>query len=337
MNYKNEQPGLEALTHFASRCADLGMVCFTKGDHNGAHEIWDAVFRLGVQLYNERLISRELEIGRGLMSTAANCLNLYYEKENDPRKAAAAKFLISEEAYQKKLANAYHLLTVRGDETYAVKAEGRVVGQYVGDVFEIAESKEADPMFRVEAILHIGCYKFNVYKENEGSYGDQVGARRLLRIMSADTTLPPSVKAAAEAAKNLALEDYHKMSGLSSDSLPGGRLTAPLHHLQLQCPSPATAGRWRESSGQCSVGSLALATTGQPHPSNGVRDTWVSNGCPQYASVPRNTRSGHFSHVVARAGQSRYSPSPRILRNWLAASFAAALDSSFHRLCRPQL
>src|SRR6185437_13833907 len=109
------------------------------------------------------------------------------------------------------------------------------------------------------------------------------------------------------------------------------------HHLHVQAPSDVTAGRWRESIGQCSPGSLALAITGQPHPSVASRSIWERTGFPQYDTPARSTRSGHISQVAARVGHCRCTGSAPSLRNWPAAILAMALDRSAHRLLLPQV
>ena len=84
------------------------------------------------------------------------------------------------------------------------------VGQYAGDIFAIAAAKPgtpyaaADSMWRVEAIKHVGKYRFNALTN-----GDQLAARKVLSKMATDSTLSGPVKAAATAAHELTEEKYH--------------------------------------------------------------------------------------------------------------------------------
>jgi len=82
---------------------------------------------------------------------------------------------------------------------------------YAGDIFQIAR-ESPERMWRVEAILKLGRFKFNA-----ATRGDQFGAKRTLRAMAAMQSVSPdpltqlSVHSAILAAANLTLEDYRQI------------------------------------------------------------------------------------------------------------------------------
>ena len=109
------------------------------------------------------------------------------------------RFQGEESDYFGKLATAYHLLENPAEEYN---------GRYAGDMFKIAQSTEADPMFRVSALERIGHFNFNYTNK-----GDMFQARRVLKKLTQDNNLPATVKAAATAAHELTREKHMMVGG----------------------------------------------------------------------------------------------------------------------------
>ncbi|HWE02588.1 MAG TPA: hypothetical protein VG326_09285 [Tepidisphaeraceae bacterium] len=208
INYDNAEPGLDAIDTVGKLCCTVGKLYINekynpKTRPQEALKLWEAAFVLGQHLYEERLTWDELGRGLGLMQTAAIDLQLYYtDIAKDPSKADGIQSFMNAEAdYQGKLIAAVQLIE---------GVEESKVGQYAGDIFAIAAAKpgaaygSADPMWRVEAIKHVGKYRFNAQTN-----GDQLAARKVLSKMVEDPTLSPPVKAAATAAHDLTIEKYH--------------------------------------------------------------------------------------------------------------------------------
>jgi hypothetical protein len=212
VNYHNSQPALDDLYMVGDICVLEGMRLNPKVPQQGvapqpekAMKLWEAAFVLGVHLYDERLTSKELEAGDNLMRSAATQLQRYWA--NDPRAAAAVQFLTEQKKYEQTLANAYHILGAL-DESLPTDSEKRILGDYAGDIIRLAGSSQADPMFRVEALLHIGRYKYACLTK-----GDQAAGKRMVKKILDDASTPPSVKAAANAAQNLTKDDFDKIGG----------------------------------------------------------------------------------------------------------------------------
>jgi hypothetical protein len=77
-----------------------------------------------------------------------------------------------------------------------------------GDIFEIARSGR-EPMWRTEAILKLGRMRWM----KGVKYGDQRGANQVLTELAGRTDLPPNVKAAAVAARDLTVKDFRLIGG----------------------------------------------------------------------------------------------------------------------------
>jgi hypothetical protein len=210
VNYENTEPPVEALQDAGNIACTFGKL-YTNEKYNPkldpakAFKLWEAAFVLGRHLYEERVAWSELVAGHGLMQTAGIDLHEYYlTYAKPPDKAKAAKiqeFLDAEGSYALKLTEAFQIVGTI-DENYG--------GKYAGDIFQIARSATADPMFRVEAIKHIGHYRFNAQ-----TMGDQMGARKVLRKLVDDANLPANVKAAANAAHDLTIEKHRMVGGAS--------------------------------------------------------------------------------------------------------------------------
>jgi hypothetical protein len=80
-------------------------------------------------------------------------------------------------------------------------ADQEVIARNAGDVFRIAEMAP-ERMFRVEAILKLGRYRFDAAR-----MGDQLAAPRVLRRIRGNES-DPVIRAAVAAALGLTIEEY---------------------------------------------------------------------------------------------------------------------------------
>ena len=199
INYDNRHPAFEDLQDAGEICCSIGKLNLNDkyGTVNPEHavQLWDAAFELGRHMYEERLCWDEQFRGHGVMQTAAINLRDYYEGKKDPRSETIAKFIGDENDYQLKITEAFKIIGSI-DEGYA--------GKYAGDILAIASGDKkglysaADPMFRVEALKHVGHYIYN-----SRSKGDQLASHKILARMIDDASLPPNVRTAANAAHDL--------------------------------------------------------------------------------------------------------------------------------------
>ena len=200
VNYRNERPTLLGL-YTAGQLLNSLALLHTKAKYTDlklAAKYATAEFNLGRHLYQERIVFDEWMDGLSLMSDAAMVLAV---AEQDPSKAQSDKeFGFAVNDFVKKQATTlWQVIAGLSEDDKA---------RYAGDMFLIAR-ESPERMWRVEATLKLGKFKFNAPTK-----GDQIGAKRVLRQMSAAPSLSTdpltnsSVHAAALSAANLTIEDY---------------------------------------------------------------------------------------------------------------------------------
>lgn len=195
INYAVDHPQLEALKTLGNLTINAGLLYKVNRDYDLARQYIDAGFALGNKLFSERLTFEEMGAGLGLMQGAARSLQSLAKDKGDAGLAAAASaFLKDSQDAADRWINCYKIVGAI-DENYA--------GAYTGDVFAIAQSPSADPMWRVEAIKHLGHYQYNAITRT-----DEIWARRILQKLSADPNQDPRVHAAAVAARDLTVEQH---------------------------------------------------------------------------------------------------------------------------------
>jgi hypothetical protein len=151
----------------------------------------EGVYALGESLYRERLDYEEFSRGMGLMDGAMTGL-----AEMEPVGSAARKRLEDQEAAMV----AFERSDVQPIYAVLVSADQQRVAANAGDVFRFA-MKSRERMFRVEAILKLGRYRFDAARQ-----ADQIAAPRFLRRLGEDPD--PAIRAAAGAAAGLTVEQY---------------------------------------------------------------------------------------------------------------------------------
>jgi hypothetical protein len=203
INYESEHPMLDGLFAAGSLSNSLALRYTTDQykDPVKANLYADAAFNLGRHLYQERIVFAEWMDGLNLMSDAALILQ---KTRSDPTDAQNCRdFALAINDFRKdKVERLWEIIGGIGDEDKAT---------YAGDIFQIAR-ESPERMWRVEAILKLGRFKFNA-----ATRGDQFGAKRTLRAMAAMQSVSPdpltqlSVHSAILAAANLTLEDYRQI------------------------------------------------------------------------------------------------------------------------------
>ena len=201
INYAGEHPDLEACKTLGNSAIAVGLLYKANKDYDQSRQYLDAAFALGNKLFDERLTFEEMGAGLGLMQGAARAMESLAKDKGDAGLAdAAGRFLKDTETAANRWIDCYKL--VGGiDENF--------VGQYTGDIFQIAASGSADPMWRVEAIKHLGHYQYNAITKM-----DQKQSTRVLQRLSADSKLDPRVHTAAVAAANLTVQQHRATGGV---------------------------------------------------------------------------------------------------------------------------
>jgi hypothetical protein len=195
IDYAVEHPDLEACKTLGNAAIAVGLLFKAQKDFDQSRQYLDGAFSLGNKLFVERLTFEEMGAGLGLMQGAARAMEALAKDKGDTGLAdTAGRFLKDTDTAANRWIDCYKL--VGGiDENF--------VGQYTGDIFQIAASDSADPMWRVEAIKHLGHYQYNAITQM-----DEKQARRVLKRLSANQKLDPRVHTAALAAANLTVEQH---------------------------------------------------------------------------------------------------------------------------------
>ena len=197
INYNNEQPQLEALVKLGDAANSVGLGLTLDKNPGAARLYFEAAFELGRHLADERICWRELASGLSLMSESGQNLAKIADQSNNRAQAdAMRRFTDATLQYQQKLQEQVASpLANPVEQTYG--------GQYTGDVYAVAQSPAADRVWRVEAILHIGRYRYNVA---DGHRGDQLAAEPHLRHLDSTVGVDAVLHAAIRAAQNLTLD-----------------------------------------------------------------------------------------------------------------------------------
>jgi hypothetical protein len=203
INYNNELPELDALIKIADAADTMGLGAKLDGKYNDAKQLFTAVFVLGRHLFDERVSWREMSAGIGMMSDASQNLAKVADEEKDGARSAVLFHLHEElDKYRSELQEKIGSPLTNPVESYA--------GKYSGDIFDIARDTSVERVWRVQAILHLGRYKWNVA---DGHRGDQVWGHRVLKSlkMSIDPANGDNViQTAIDAAMNLTLDQQRK-------------------------------------------------------------------------------------------------------------------------------
>lgn len=199
INYNNEQPEIDALMKMADAASTVGLGYTVDDKPEKAVPCFRAVFALGRRLFDERVTWREMSAGLSIMAEAARGMaKLADQTREGARGDVLRKFQAETDAYRTKLQETVASPLSNPVETYA--------GKYAGDVFAVAKNPDVARVWRVQAILHLGRYRWNVSDEHRG---DQAWAERELTLLEGSLdpkNADPVIITAIHAARSLTLE-----------------------------------------------------------------------------------------------------------------------------------
>jgi hypothetical protein len=191
VDYRSDHPALDNLSKIGQDLESAALIC--RKDHpEQAMNLLRAAYSLGANLYRERVDYDEFSQGMGLMNGAATAM-----AEMEPADSSRQKLL---QAQQQKILDFYDSNVRPIYDEVISKADQQSIAEHAGDIFRLAKLAK-ERMFRVEAILKLGRYRFDAARA-----ADQLAAPRFLRNFQRDPD--PAVQAAAQAAANLTIEQY---------------------------------------------------------------------------------------------------------------------------------
>jgi hypothetical protein len=204
INYDNKKPWIEALMALGQATDDAGLR-YKEDNPKEAEKYYRAAFNLGRKMFEERLTWDELNRGLSIMTMSSEAMtkladNAKYGKRVDELQ----HFSVQVQQYHTDLQEKVASPIGNPVESYGSK--------YAGDIFSVAKNPAVDHVWRVEAILHLGHYRWNVADDRKG---DQLWASKELDKL--DKSIDPKnqdigTKTAVQAAKALT-EEQQRMTG----------------------------------------------------------------------------------------------------------------------------
>jgi hypothetical protein len=191
INYDPERPKLEAMRAIGKMAVHIALLHGVEGNVEQKRQYLEVAFALGAKLYSERLTYGEYSVATELLGDASRELGELAEKSGDVGRAAALREFNRArlESYKKQIE--------------PVQRAIMVLEPNPGDAFALAE-RASEAMWRIEAILALGRLKYSAERN-----GDKQGAVRVIDQFC--TSGDPRIKAAAVAAKTLAVEEFRKL------------------------------------------------------------------------------------------------------------------------------
>jgi hypothetical protein len=191
VNDDSDHPQLDNLQELGNAVAQAGEALRIAKKPDDARRYFVASYVLGTTMLRERLVFDEYTKGVGLIDESLAGLG-----ECEP---PGSERIAEYDDLSKALVD-YDTNHIRPIYGTISSANPDAIATNAGDIFVFATQAQ-ERMFRVEAILKLGRYRFDAFRA-----GDQHGALRYLQVMTADPD--PVIRAAADAGVNLTIEQY---------------------------------------------------------------------------------------------------------------------------------
>ena len=204
INYDNKKPWIEALSGLGQSTGDAGLR-LRDDNPKEAEKYYRAAFNLGRNMFNERVTWEELNHGISIMRMGAEGLTKLADNAKDGKRVDDLVHFTTlvadyQNTLQEKVASPISNPIENPVDENGSWRGGRV---YAGDIFAIAKDPTVERVWRVEAILHIGRYRWNV---GEGHAGNQRAGPKELDALSKSPDQQNQdlvIKTAIQAAQNL--------------------------------------------------------------------------------------------------------------------------------------
>jgi hypothetical protein len=199
------KPWVDAIMALGQATNDAGLRL--RNDHPAeALKYYQAAFEFGRKLFQERVTWDEANKGLSIMTMSAEAMTWLADKNHDgSRVDQLQKFKNEVEAYHRTLQE--QVASPLGNPVEGYSAP------YSGDVFAVAKNVNVERPWRIEAILHLGHYRWNVA---DGNKGDQIAAPKELDAL--DKSFDPknqdlAIKTAIHEAQSLTLDQQRATGG----------------------------------------------------------------------------------------------------------------------------
>lgn len=203
----SSKPWIDAVMALGQATCDAGLREKGQNHPEEAQKYYSAAFELGRKLFEERVSWDEVSKGLSIMSLSAGAMTALADMRKDSQRVdALQKFATETNQYHTKLQeDVASPLGNPVESTYGFK--------FAGDVFAAAKDVNVERPWRIEAILHLGHYRWDVAPDKKG---DQIWAPRELDALDKSPNIKnqdPAIKTAVQAAQNLTLEQQRMTGG----------------------------------------------------------------------------------------------------------------------------
>lgn len=199
INYGRSLPQLDGL-YAVAQCAlkQAGLVAARghPGDAAEARRLYEAALVLGLRLCEERIVHRELEYGYRLASQAMGGLTALAKQQQEAERAG--KLSDQRQQFVDFVNTRIEPVWEKLSAINLVERAGDKADMHFGDVLAIAQSENADAMWRVEAILRLGKSRHDASRASDREAAE--GALRKFASGASDAR----ISLAAEQALKLA-------------------------------------------------------------------------------------------------------------------------------------
>jgi hypothetical protein len=197
-----KKPWIDAVAGLGEATTNAALRLKAQHHPEDAQKYYAAAFELGRKLFEERVSWAEANQGLTIMYTASGELAKLANQSHDTARVDACQhFADQTHAYRDTLQEKVASPLGNPAESYSAP--------FAGDVFAAAKDVSADRIWRVEAIMHLGHYRFDVAPQNKG---DMIWASRELDALGNSIKIENqdvAIKTAIRAAQNLTAEQHH--------------------------------------------------------------------------------------------------------------------------------
>lgn len=198
----DKKPWIEAVIGLGQATTNVALRFKALHQPDEAQKYYAAAFELGRKLFEERVSWDELSAGLTIMYSSARAMVPLDKDRNDAAKAEACRHFADETfAYRESLQEKVASPLGNPVESYSAP--------FAGDVFAVAKDPALERPWRVEAILHLGHYRYDVAPQNKG---DMIWAPRELDALDKSLNSKNSdvaIKTAIHAAQHLTADQHH--------------------------------------------------------------------------------------------------------------------------------
>jgi hypothetical protein len=198
INYDGTKPWVDALMALGQSVNDAGLR-LRDDKPEEARKYYEAGFALGEKMFEERVAWPEMNKGLSIMSLSVGSLTrLADNAHNTSRVDVLQKFLEDLDTYHTTLQEKVDSPLGNPVESYSAP--------FAGDIFAAAKNPAVDRVWRVEAILHLGHYRWMVADDRKGDQTWAVKELHALSISIDPKNQDVAIRTAVDQAQNLTLQ-----------------------------------------------------------------------------------------------------------------------------------